>query len=64
MYNICIESEESKMNKPHKHAELIKAWAGGAEIQMLDILTGKWVDIPNPAWYTDKEYRIKPKVGE
>lgn len=52
------------MNKPHKHKELIKAWAGGAEIQMFDTLTGKWLDTPNPAWYTEKEYRIKPNTLE
>ena len=45
--------------KPHKHAEVIKAWADGAEIQAL---SGKfWLSTPSPQWSEDKEYRIKPE---
>lgn len=57
--------------KPHKHAELIKAWADGAEIQVEspkynspmhgDINETKWDDILNPSWDLKKKYRIKPK---
>lgn len=44
--------------KPHKHADLIKAWADGAQIQYH---VGKnWVDIPDPGWAETVEYRIKP----
>lgn len=49
--------------KPHKHAELIKAWADGAEIQFryrnnnLPI----WSDIANPTWKDECEYRVKAK---
>jgi hypothetical protein len=47
--------------KPHKHAEIIKAWADGAEIQARDGLRNVWVDIiGNPAW-TSESYRIKPE---
>lgn len=47
------------MNKPHKHAELIKAWADGAEIQFFD---KNWMDcVGNPNWNEWVEYRIKPK---
>jgi hypothetical protein len=47
------------MNKPHKHAELIKAWADGAEIEFQDS-EGVWgVGIPH--WHPDAEYRIKPE---
>jgi hypothetical protein len=44
----------------HKHAELIKAWADGAEIQ---VKAHKlvWEDRENPLWDTDSEYRIKPE---
>jgi hypothetical protein len=44
----------------HKHAELIKAWADGAEIQ---VKAHKliWEDRKNPLWDTDSEYRIKPE---
>lgn len=43
----------------HKHAELIKAWADGAKIQMLDM--GYWHDVKNLiTWEVDRLYRIKP----
>lgn len=45
--------------KPHKHAELIKAWADGAEIQ-INSATG-WIDLEFPGWGADCEYRIKPE---
>jgi hypothetical protein len=56
--------ERQAMNKPHKHAELIKAWADGAVIERL------WTDIHNPdrawwlidyepTWDDYLEYRIK-----
>ena len=45
----------------HKHAELIKAWADGVEIQFLSSARGGWVDAPNPTWWTDTIYRIKPE---
>ena len=52
-----------KKTKPHKHAELIKAWADGAEIQFKS--GGIWHDYSegdSPIWYPDNEYRIKPEV--
>jgi hypothetical protein len=50
-----------QMNKPHKHAEFIKAWADGAEIERKCDLTGYWFLLKNPAWCEDFEYRIKPQ---
>lgn len=54
------------MKTPHKHAALIKAWADGAEIEVL--VGHKWVGVEenwtsyqNPFWYPDMEYRIKPE---
>lgn len=48
------------MNKPHKHAEMIKAWADGEIIQrMYD--ADKWVD-DDPTWGDDEIYRIKPEL--
>ena len=49
------------MNKPHKHSELIKAWADGAKIQYLE--NGIWADchVNGPAWDSTTEYRIKPE---
>lgn len=51
------------MNKPHKHAELIKAWADGAEIE-LQCADGTWTscaDKDYPNWCESVPYRIKPK---
>ena len=45
--------------KPHKHAELIKAWADGVEVQYNNCTQG-WIDCINPAWHEGNEYRIKP----
>ena len=46
--------------KPHKHAELIKAWADGAEIE---VLCGKdyWEVRQHPTWNQKVQYRIKPE---
>lgn len=55
------------MGTPHKHAEVIKAWADGAEIQFKRIVDPQrgWEDcVPNsPNWYSNYEYRVKPKMG-
>jgi hypothetical protein len=45
--------------KRHKHSELIKAWADGAEIQW--DYGGDWTWIKNPEWNVDCNYRIKPR---
>ena len=55
--------------KPHKHAELIKAWADGAEIQYRYYMHtsskgdihSEWMNEENPDWNLDREYRIKPE---
>lgn len=51
------------MGKPHKHAELIRAWADGAEIEYYVVSSSKWHRcVENkPAWDTMMEYRIKPE---
>lgn len=49
------------MKKPHKHAELIKAWADGAEIQTKPFPEPVWYNVNPPEWHEDREYRIKPK---
>lgn len=49
------------MGKPHKHAELIKAWADGTEVELKNS-EGKWCHIGNyPSWADYIEYRIKPE---
>jgi hypothetical protein len=47
--------------KPHKHSELIKAWADGAEIEVLDNHM-EWQDIgAYSSWNEQSIYRIKPQ---
>ena len=45
---------------PHKHADLIKAWADGATIQV-QLVKDKWETISQPIWTAHVEYRIKPE---
>jgi len=55
---------------PHKHAEVIKAWADGAQIQEYSEYHQKWNDIGlmsgagynSPIlWNINSKYRIKPE---
>ena len=51
------------MNKPHKHAAIIKAWADGADIEYRD-RHNDWVPLPRCGDFDehpDLEYRIKPE---
>lgn len=48
----------------HKHCEVIKAWADGAQIQYKDHESGRWEDIDYPAWHDATQHRIKPKPLE
>lgn len=48
------------MNKPHKHCEIIKAWADGYPIQVK--VNTEWLDIDCPHFYDAEEYRIKPRT--
>ena len=43
-----------------KHKELIEAFCNGAEIQYYFRSKGEWIDIENPTWDLNIEYRIKP----
>ena len=50
------------MNKPHKHADLIKAWADGAEVEYLDAGSASfWRSVTSPRWDGQGSYRIKPE---
>lgn len=46
------------MKTPRPHADLIKAWADGAEIEYRKP-NGDWVPDDEMGWYEDKYYRIK-----
>lgn len=53
------------MKKPHKHAELIKLWADGAEVQWFSESNKEWFDYyhgsAGPGWSESHLYRIKPE---
>ena len=47
--------------KPRKHAELIKAWADGAQIQYCHPHTNEWLNVDEPNWCSGIVYRVKPE---
>lgn len=47
-------------NPPKVHAELIKAWAEGADIEYLLRYPPEWRYCKKPGWEDHVEYRIKP----
>ena len=49
------------MKTPHKHAEVIKAWADGAEIECRENEHRKWMTVHTPVWSNLTEYRVKPE---
>ena len=46
----------------HEHADIIHAWADGAEIQRRENSCVAWTDTHNPQWIAGVEYRIKPRI--
>lgn len=55
------ESELEPLNCSRPHAELIKAWADGAEIERYSIPLESWIKVDNPRFHEGREYRIKPE---
>jgi hypothetical protein len=55
---ILIMSVTGEKRMKHKHADLIHAWADGAEIQMK--AGDGWVDV-SPSFNAKEEYHIKPE---
>ena len=47
----------------HKHADVIHAWAEGAEVEF-KCPGGKWMLEQYPNFYVQDEYRIKPTEPE
>lgn len=59
--HLTNKTRKDNMTKtPHKHAEAIRAWANGDEIEFRAPDTTAWVWSPAPAWVEDYEYRVKP----
>lgn len=44
---------------PRPHAELIKAWADGAEIEHYNLDEGRWIKNTFPFWSPSVKYRIR-----
>ncbi len=42
----------------HKHADLIKAWADGKQIETWSVRHKKWVKTESPTWNPESKYRI------
>jgi hypothetical protein len=46
----------------HKHAEVIKAWADGA---IIEVQCGReWFVTNEPTWYEKNNYRVKPEFPD
>ena len=48
------------MKQRHKHADVIIAWAEGAEIEYRLGPYDSWSKSTSPSWHADCEYRVKP----
>jgi hypothetical protein len=52
---------------PHKHAEAIRAWADGAQIEVSCGHGDIWSIVDHPSWALDNNYRVAvppPKIDE
>jgi hypothetical protein len=45
---------------PRIHAEFIKAWAEGYDIEAFNPERDCWIICPEPGWFADIEYRVRP----
>lgn len=61
-YALCEYLVNYKEKRPHY--DLIIAWANGAEIQVKEIGSGRWLDRENPQFAEHLKYRIKPTESE
>jgi len=50
------------MKTPHVHADIIKAWADGEQIEHFNQFTNQWGPIGSePCWFPSIQFRIKPE---
>jgi len=54
-----IPASEAPTRLAHPHAELIKLWADGAEIEYKSPVNGEWCSTKEPTWYYHFNYRVK-----
>ena len=50
------------MTKAHKHKDLIIAWANGETIQVWGGDRYGWLDVLEPSFNCDTEFRVKPEI--
>ena len=58
---LVTEEPQSVNQKRHKHADVIHAWAEGADIEVFNPNTCEWVHTDAHDFNRNYEYRIKPK---
>lgn len=60
----CPDCSPEDHPKPHKHADLIKAWADGAKIEYYSECENAWCTAGHngPVWRLNTQYRIKPEL--
>ncbi len=54
-----VEQPPQVSVKAHPHAELIKAWADGADIEYYNDLSDLWMGCSHPSWNPLQQFRIK-----
>lgn len=61
-YENCGTAPDDLINvpQPRKHADVIKAWADGAEVQARMGEHDVWIDMPCPRFEESLQYRVKP----
>ena len=55
-----MKPRKKQMKTPHKHAEVIKAWADGAEVEVKHSPGCEWLPTDGTFWWLSSEYHIKP----
>ena len=50
------------MTKAHKHKDLIIAWANGETVQVWGGDRYGWLDVLEPSFNCDTEFRVKPEI--
>ena len=63
-FKLVKAAKPSYPNPPHKHAELIKAWADGADIEYQSRASGGWYCAVEPDWSSKFKFRIKPTKSD
>lgn len=57
-----VRSFIKKFTKKHKHHDLIEAKKNDQSIDIQVELCGYWIEVTNPSFDEDLNYRIKPKT--